>query len=153
MSRVILLDTGPLGLLTQRKGIKPADEFRAWLLARLAIGFQVFVPEIADYEVRRELLRLDTNGSHQKGLTRLNQFNSAVPNRYVAITTAVMQHAAELWADARKQGRPTADPKELDADVILAAQALSMASVNPTVVTTNVGHLARMVAADDWRNL
>src|SRR5215469_2233113 len=104
MSRVIVLDTGVLGLLAQRKGVKPADEFRSWLVARLQQGFKVFVPEISDYEVRRELLRLNKNGSHQKALDRLDQFNSAVPGRYLPITTAVMRHAAQLWADARKQG-------------------------------------------------
>ena len=31
-----------------------------------------------------------------------------------------MLRAAELWAQARRRGRPTADPKELDCDVILA---------------------------------
>jgi hypothetical protein len=52
--------------------------------------------------------------------------------------------AAELWAQSRKAGKPTADPKALDGDVILAAQAKLLESGgNPVVIaTTNVGHLS-----------
>jgi predicted nucleic acid-binding protein len=59
-----------------------------------------------------------------------------------------MLKAAELWADARRSGHPTADPKELDCDVIIAAQALESGAV---VATENVGHLSRFVTSSDWR--
>ena len=58
-----------------------------------------------------------------------------------------MTKAAELWAESRRLGRPTADPKELDGDVILAAQALAADAV---VATENVGHLSRFVLAKHW---
>jgi hypothetical protein len=47
---------------------------------------------------------------------------------------------------------PTADPLELDADVILAAQAylLIRTGLDVVVATTNVGHLARFVPAKKW---
>ena len=61
-----------------------------------------------------------------------------------------MLKAAELWAQARNSGLPTADPKALDCDVILAAQALEKDGI---VATENVGHLSRFVDARDWRDL
>ena len=42
----------------------------------------------------------------------------------------------------------SADWRELDCDVILAAQALEAGAV---VATENVGHLSRYVTALDWR--
>jgi hypothetical protein len=61
-----------------------------------------------------------------------------------------MLRAAALWAQARRRGRPTADPKELDCDVILAAQALEVGAM---VVTDNIGHLALFVEAKSWRDI
>ncbi|MGE0434782.1 MAG: hypothetical protein AB7K09_26125 [Planctomycetota bacterium] len=51
MSRVVVLDTGPLGLVTHPRN---ADAKR-WLKSLVLAGFAVAVPEIADYELRREL--------------------------------------------------------------------------------------------------
>lgn len=45
---------------------------------------------------------------------------------------------------------PTADPKDLDGDVILAAQALESGGI---VATDNVGHLGRYVTAKNWRDV
>ncbi|MEA2531531.1 MAG: hypothetical protein QOG89_3175 [Thermomicrobiales bacterium] len=63
--------------------------------------------------------------------------------------------AAELWAVARQEGRPAADEKALDGDVILAAQTRLLAVPrNETIVATvNVGHIARVVHADLWQRI
>jgi predicted nucleic acid-binding protein len=105
------------------------------------------LPEIADYEVRRELLR----AGKVAGIRRLDQLKATIA--YRPITTEVMLKAAEFWAEARRRGRPTADPKALDGDVILAAQATLVADEGNEVIiaTTNVGHLSQFVDAREWR--
>ena len=66
---------------------------------------------------------------------------------------AAMRLAAELWAQARNTGRPTASDADLDADVILAAQALTLGVADVVVATTNPGHIARFVPAEFWQNI
>lgn len=107
------------------------------------------VPGIADYEVRRELIRV----GRTTGLARLDLFKQTF--RYVPITTEAMLLAAELWATARRRGRPTASDAALDADVILAAQAQLLAKDGDEVViaTTNPGHLAQFVDARPWQEI
>jgi hypothetical protein len=61
-----------------------------------------------------------------------------------------MLQAAEFWAEARRQGRPTAPDLALDADVILAAQAavIERGEEDEVVIaTTNADHLSRFVDA------
>ena len=71
---------------------------------------------------------------------------------YLPITTDVMLKAAELSAQVRQDGKPTADSKALDGDVILAAQALLQAKQGYEVIvaTTNVKHISRFVDARLW---
>jgi predicted nucleic acid-binding protein len=88
-----------------------------WLRSLVSNGTEVMIPEIADYEVRRELLRADK----LKGLERLDALKSLID--YIPLTTRTMLKAAQFWAQVRKQGRSTADDKALDGDIILAAQA------------------------------
>lgn len=67
-----------------------------------------------------------------------------------------MRLAARFWADARKQGQPTAPDPALDADVILAAQVsvLIEEGVDDVVVaTTNPRHLSRFVDARTWQEI
>ncbi len=73
---------------------------------------------------------------------------------YDPIRTETMLLAAQLWAKARQAGQPTADPKALDGDVILAAQARlfdKAVGEAAVVATTNVAHLSRFVPAFDWQ--
>jgi len=151
MKPAVLLDTTPLGLLTQRAGVPQADACRRWLASLQQAGHRVLVPEMADYEVRRELLR----AGNTLAVQRLDAFLAADPDAYLPLSTAVMRHAALLWAQARQQGRPTAPDPALDGDVILAAQALSVSAVPGEVVvaTANPGHLSRFVAAERWEDI
>lgn len=66
-----------------------------------------------------------------------------------------MLRAAQFWAQTRQQGRPTADNKAFDGDMILAAQAsiLDPSSGEPIIATTNVGHLEHFVAAKCWQDI
>jgi len=107
----------------------------------------ILIPEIADYELRRELLRATKSTSIQ----RLDALAQAT--EYLPITTAIMRRAAQLWAQARKQGQPTAADDSIDADVILAAQAIELGVPNIVIATTNVGHLARFVPARLWQDI
>lgn len=143
-----MLDTGPLGMVTNPKTSSAiCQECKLWLDDLPLKGYEVMLPEIADYELRRELLRV----GKVVGIRRLDQLKAAIT--YRPITTEVMLKAAELWAEARKRGRPTADPKELDGDVILAAQAALVADEGNEVIiaTTNVGHLSQFIDAREWR--
>ena len=142
-----MLDSGPLGIVINPKADSPlSQEGKVWLEYLPQKGYIVMLPEIADYEVRRELIRV----GKMAGIERLDQLKSQIP--YRPLTTEVMLLAAQLWADARNRGKPTADPHALDGDVILAAQAILEVNAGNEVViaTTNVGHLSQFVDAREW---
>ncbi len=141
MNKPVMLDSGPLGRIAHPK---PNPEIIEWLTQLLDSNVEVMIPEITDYEIRRNLLLADL----KKSIVRLDQLKQALI--YRPINTANMLKAAELWADARKRGKPTADLKELDGDVILAAQARQ---VDAVVATENVGHLALFIEAKHWKDI
>jgi predicted nucleic acid-binding protein len=143
---VVVLDSTPVGMLTHPQNPPHAAACRRWLAVLTAAGRQVILPEIVDYEVRRELLRLRS----QNALIHLDQL--ATQLKYLPLTTVAMRLAADLWAQARHHGQQTASDHALDGDVILAAQAISLGT--PIVVATgNPGHLARYVPAELWSSI
>jgi hypothetical protein len=146
---IVLLDAGPLGLVTNPRATLESQRCKRWLVDLLSQGIRVLVPEIADYEVRRELLR----AGRTRGVTHLDQLKTTAG--YVPLNTPTMLQAAAFWAQARQQGKPTAPNLALDADVILAAQAMVLARQGEPVIiaTTNVGHLSRYAPADLWSNI
>lgn len=146
MSRVILLDSGPLGMVSHPR-TNPA--IAGWFSNLIKANIDVRIPEIADYEVRRELLRANLS----KSVLRLDQLRNSIG--YVPISTATMLLAASLWASMRNRGTPTADDKAIDGDVILAAQAIQLAQAGNDVIvaTDNVGHLGLMTKAENWARI
>jgi predicted nucleic acid-binding protein len=148
MSKIVLLDSDPLGMVTTPKAKSPLyQECKVWFNSLEPKGYTVMLPEIADYEVRRELLR----ANKLMGIQQLDELKAILT--YRPLTTETMLKAAEFWAEARRRGRPTADPKALDGDVILAAQAVLVADEGNEVIvaTTNVEHLSQFVDAREWR--
>ncbi len=146
---VVLLDAGPLGLLTHPRRAQREEPFR-WLVGLRRANVRVAAPEIADYDLRRELIRAGKTDS----VGRLDALEDELV--YLPLTTKVMLRAAELWADARNRGKPTAPDPALDGDVILAAQALVLEEElgeGVFVATTNPEHISRYVAAGDWRDV
>lgn len=147
MSRVVFLDAEPIGLVTNPKLSPESTLCTRWLQALIISDTRVIIPEIADYEVRPELLR----ANKVRGIARLDELANSL--EYLPITTAAMRQAAMFWAQARQQGQPTAGDKTIDSDMILAAQATTIDVVDVVIATTNVGHLSRFAPADLWRNI
>ena len=150
MARIIVLDSGPLGDACRRRGHPDVEGLTEWRIRAQANGAIVAIPEIADYEVRRGLL---FHGA-MEGITRLDHLREEL-GFYIPISTASMRRAAQLWADARKAGIPTADEREIDADLILAAQALLFTGLTDTLVvaTYNARHLSRYLDARHWNEI
>jgi predicted nucleic acid-binding protein len=144
VAKLVFLDSEPLGLASKQPGRPDADTCRNWLSTLELAGALVLIPEIADYEVRRELVRVGASA----GLRRLD----ALLGRFtlLPLERPALIRAAELWAHVRNAGWPTADPHALDADAILAGQALTAAGPGDTVVvaTANVRHLGRFPGID-----
>ncbi len=137
MTRHIILDSGPLGMVTNPRASGITLECQLWLDRQIQARSIILIPEIADYEVRRELIRV----GRLRGVRQLDQLKAAL--EYIPLTTEMMLKAAELWTQVRLQGLPTADPNALDGDVILAAQTLitrQQRQQEIIIATTNVGH-------------
>jgi len=150
VARIIVLDSGPLGEACRKRGHPDVERLTLWLQHAKANGAIVAIPEMADYEVRRGLF---LSGAIE-GIKRLDDLREEF-GFYIPISTAAMRKAAELWADARRKGIATADDKAIDADVILAAQALLFTGLTDELVvaTYNEGHLSRYVQAHHWDNI
>jgi predicted nucleic acid-binding protein len=149
MSRIIVLDTGVVGLLTHPEAAPEPERCRQWLAELVASPDSVILPEVVDYEMRRELVRRRATAAIRR-LDNLPQLAT-----YLPINTAAMRLAAELWARVRQKGRPTAADTSLDADAILAAQALLLKGAAEEVIfaTTNIKHLILFAPAQLWHEI
>ncbi len=147
MNHVVLLDTGVLSLVTNPKHSSEPMDCSQWLESLLMVDCSVYIPEICDYELRRELIR----ANRREGLQRLDDLKNTL--EYLPITTSVMNMAADFWARARNMRRQATDDKALDADMILVAQATESSLGSAIIATTNVKHLSLFATARLWRDI
>lgn len=155
----LVLDTGVLGELCHPR-VKP--ELSKWLdlvVEHAGEGTRIYIPEIADFELRRKLIHiilkerqdlrrripLQLGEVESESIKRLDAL--AVEFDFLPIDSSSMKRAAQLWAEARSRGRSAAPEEGLDGDVVLAAQALE---VDAVVVTYNARHFEGLVAAKSW---
>jgi hypothetical protein len=83
MAEYVLLDSGPLSSACRNPGHPAAVQCQQWLNRLIARGVHVAVPEITDYEVRRELTRVGATAS----LNRLDALITVGRLNYVPVTT------------------------------------------------------------------
>jgi predicted nucleic acid-binding protein len=152
---IICLDTGIIGILTSPSDRQEVIDCRNWLYALTARSAYFVSSDICDYEVRRSLILESFKHNKEQSIKDLNDLQQIVD--FFPVTTEAMRLAAHLWANSRSQGQATADPKNLDADVIIAAQCQIIQQENPgqslIIATTNVNHLSRFLDAQEWQNI
>lgn len=139
---LILLDSKPLGMVTNPKATPDTDKCNEWLEELLVNNVKIRIPEIIDYELRRELIRLGHQG--EKSIALLDYL--AIRLGYVKVDTETFLLAASLWAKVRNAGKGTAGPQRLDIDCILAAQAHKISATNNEeiiIATVDVDDLSR----------
>lgn len=149
----VFLDTNVPGLVTQRKGRNPnADAAIAWQdKLQDDHGILAFVPEIADYESRREFLR----SGNADAISRLDAYANLVPGRYLPLNTPAVREAAVLRAQTRNAGTPTANRDALDGDALIAAQVFDWCATNRVALTSvavatgNVSDMTRFADANN----
>jgi hypothetical protein len=151
VARLVLLDSGPLGLAVSRPDIPMVDQCRAWLSALESAGVEVLTPSVCDFEVRRELVRVGARFKRRNLDLVRSRFG------YINASQAAWDHAAGLWALVRQSALPTAGDGDLDADAILAGMAATagMPGDAVTIATTNIRHLVRFpgVEARCWTTI
>jgi toxin FitB len=136
----VLLDTGVVGQICHPRKYQ---DVRRWFASAIS-EHDFLISEVADYELRRELIRINS----PRSLARLDELSREL--RYLPVTTATWRSAANLWAWLRRTGKSTASEHGLDGDVLIAAQAIAEGAI---VVTTNPRHFQPLVNAMAWSDL
>jgi predicted nucleic acid-binding protein len=157
-----VFDTGVLGELCHPR-VKP--DLSKWLdlvVEHAGETSRIYIPEIADYELRRKLLHLvlkerkdlrdriplPAGAVESESIRRLDELASEFD--FLPIDSPTMKRAALLWAEARSKGRSSSAVEGLDGDVVLAAQALEADAI---VVTYNARHFGGVVEAKAWSDI
>ena len=148
---IVILDSGVLHTLVSTSKVKEVTDCQDWFYYLLSRSAKVVTSSLCNYEVKRELIRR----KKVKEINNLNQLKALID--FFPVDDSTLELAAELWAEARNKGMPTADDLSLDADVIICAQYQLLAQEYPgryvVIATTNVKHLSRFTEAKEWQDI
>jgi predicted nucleic acid-binding protein len=152
---IVLLDSSILGKVCNPNNTPESAEVKKWLFKLLSRSFRVVSSDICDYEIRRSLLLVQKNSQETQSIKNLDESKSLI--EFLPVTQDVLLVASQLWADARRQGQPTANNQSLDADLIICATLQVLTAKEPgryaVIATTNVKHLSRFAAAEQWQDI
>lgn len=152
---IVFIDSGVLGLLTNPNKVGAPRQCEDWLYMLLAKGVYVVSSDICDYEVRRSLLLEAQRKPNLSSVENLDELREIID--FLKLDSAVMFKAAQVWMEARLQGKPTANDYILDVDMIIVAhwQLLKEEFPNRYIViaTTNVKHLGQFAEAVNWEEI
>lgn len=152
---IVFIDSGVLGKLANPTKYGEINDCLECLYGLLARGVNVCSSQLCDYEVRRSMVLEARNKPHLTSLSNLNKLQGFI--NFLPVTSEVLLQAAELWASARSQGIPTADNKNLDADMIICSHWQMLTEESPgryvVIATENVKHLSRFAESKNWRDI
>jgi hypothetical protein len=155
MSRVAFLDSGPLGDITKPH---PSNDVTRWVRFIKEQRILLRISEIIDYELRRELTLQGLRGeiSSYTSIRNLNKYRRI--KQFLPLDSSVtLTDACDIWANLRFNNQATADIKNIDVDVILAAHALSVKDKfdEVIIVTGNASDICRFqylgLKVWDWK--
>jgi predicted nucleic acid-binding protein len=160
---IVLLDSGVLGLLVHpiqrelkedNKKITEISQCTKWFYSLSARSVYFVTSEVSDYEIRRELIRIQSSGIEILDNLRLDSIIDFLP-----VNTQVWEKASQLWAKMRQERIATASDRNIDADMIIAAQWQILCEENQGqgiyIATTNLKHLQRIAGkyALEWQDI
>lgn len=152
---IVFLDSGVLGLLSSPRDTGEAGDCKEWQFRLLARSVYFVTSDLCDYEVRRGLILASFSKPSVGGIDILDSLPEFI--EFLPLTKELMKEAAQVWAEARSQGIPTASDKNIDGDIIITAQWRLLKEEYPgrevIIATTNLKHLQRFTDADTWRNI
>lgn len=152
---IIFIDTGVLGLLSSPNKREEVTKGQQWLYSLLSRGINIVSSDICDYEVRRGTLLSVNSNLREQGLKKLDDLHDLI--NILPVSQPILRKAAELWAQTRLLGLPTAELDNIDVDVIIGASCQLLQQEYPgqrlIVATTNVKHLSRFVEAISWQEI
>lgn len=152
---IVFLDTSVLGKLSNPNQLPEAVDCQSWFERLIARGVYFVSSELCFYELKRSLILAVKTGGTNKGIEKLEMIENFVD--FLEIDRIVAELAAEFWAEARLQGQPTADEKNIDIDMMIMAHWRLLSESFPgryvVIATTNVRHLSLFANAEEWQNI
>ncbi len=156
---IVLLDSGVLDLLVTPIDKELSEDERKlteiyqcteWFYRLLSRGAYITISDICDYEVRREFVRI-----RSKSLQKLDELRNLL--EFQAVTFAVLEKAAEIWAEARSANQPNKIKENIDVDCIIAAQWCLLRDKYPgrevIIATKNIKDFQRITECSNWQSI
>ncbi|MEG4320060.1 MULTISPECIES: hypothetical protein [unclassified Microcoleus] len=156
---IVILDSNILALLVvpiddklseDEKLGKEIYQCTEWFYRLLSKGAYVTSSDLCDYEIRRELIRIKS-----KSVQELDKLRDLIEFRKV--TFAVLEKAAELWAEARTMSQSNKVKDNIDVDCILAAHWFLLKEEYPArqviIATKNIKDFQGVTDCSIWQNI
>jgi predicted nucleic acid-binding protein len=152
---IVFIDSSILGKICNPNQSQETIDIEKWLFTLLSRGMRVVSSDICDYEIRRSLLLEQRRKPQIQSVEKLDEIKTSI--EFLPVTNEVLLIAAQLWAEARMLGQPTAEDRSLDADLIICATSRLLTVIEPgrynVIATTNVKHLSRFAIAEKWQDI
>ncbi|MEM8640952.1 MAG: hypothetical protein AAGG51_19375 [Cyanobacteria bacterium P01_G01_bin.54] len=156
---IVVLDSSVLGVLAtpnnsseleNETGFTEVYYCTEWFYKLLAKTYRIIIPDICDYELRCELLRIGS-----QGVEKLNALRAVLDCH--AVTFDVLDKAAEIWSESRAMSQPNTVRENIDVDCIVAAYCYILQQNHPgqriVLATKNIKDFQRTTECAIWQDI